>query len=131
MEYELVLTSPEGNNQRWVIKGLQDNTDEDDITPDTTLWLVGLRHSCDSVDSIVRSVYGAVYDWHQCNSGLKTGDIIRSKPTIARKYHTHDPKAEQIPIPEIVMEVNSYHIILRSPEINWKETSISDKASEY
>lgn len=115
--YVLQATFSKGNGHRWQILGLpgeQSHPEEPWRTvpcPDTTLWLVGMHHSCDTAESIMVAVYSTLYDELQTNERLKNGDTFESQACTVNKYHSYDAKMGQIDVPAMRFRVDGVHVV--------------------
>lgn len=138
MEYKLTLVDIPRNGQRWVIQGLPEDKEVCRLMrvkpqEDTTLWAVGMHEANDSVESIVRGVYAAIYDLYQVSETLKEGDIIKADACVARKFldydwskcdpnnvysqYKHRHLQETFQIPAIEIHLVDVHAVLVTPKV--------------
>lgn len=116
--FKLEVERKPGEKLEWVIRGLPQENYKGDIKPDTTLYLVGLHHSCDTPESVVLSVYDAIYDNHQVSGKgftFRDGDVVESAACEVGKYHSHDAEV-MVPVPAMRFKVYGPHIVMETPD---------------
>lgn len=113
MDYQVEARRSKGDGHRWVIIGLEetDPLTEERCGPDTTLWLIGMEHACDTVESVCDSIHTCLYDLYQVDGRLKEGDTFNIKAAKVNKYHSFDPKMGKLSIPAMVFACDGVHVV--------------------
>lgn len=113
MEYTVEARFNKGNGHQWTIIGLKETdplTDEC-CGPNTTLWLIGMEHACDTVESVCDAIHTCLYDLYQVNIRLKDGDTFIVKPATVNKYHSYDSSFGKLRIPAMTFVCEGVHVI--------------------
>ncbi len=110
--YNLIVRQIPRNNWRWVIEGLEanDSFPEKHATPDTTLWLVGMYHSLDTIENMMQAVYSTLYDELQVNEAIKDGDRFESKELQVSSGLSYENRV-MVTIPAMSFVVRGCHLV--------------------
>jgi len=113
MDYTVEARWSKGNGHRWVIIGLEDMDPltEERCGPDTTLWLIGMNHSCDTVESVCDSIHECLYDLYQVDDRLKDGDTFNVMPARVNKHHSFDSRWGKLSIPAMTFACDGVHVV--------------------
>lgn len=121
MNYKLELESEAGNNQVWVIRGLEAgrgiSEGYEDPLPDYRLWLVGMEESCDTAESIMRGVHSALYSLLQTDERLLDGDTFESSPCVANKFLNWSSDFGTFQIPAMRFVCRGVHVVSSTEEV--------------
>jgi len=98
-EFKIETVLVMGVGPKFQIKGLI-NPEKQKL--DTVLWLMGLHESCDTLESVVESLYRCLYDEYQINDNIKEGDTFVVEP---------QTKYNGIRIPELRFRTESFHVL--------------------
>lgn len=114
MNYALEMRHPPRHSPEWYVAGLHDpgfpGINALTPRPDTRLC-VGLRHSCDTVDSVIDSIHSELYDLYQVCDALKKGDTFTSKPCRYPKLGAFDARWGYLDIPALRFRCEGVHVL--------------------
>lgn len=110
--YKVELNWPEQDGANWVIRGLQGETYDGEIEPDTTLWSMDNGKPAEHyIAGEICAIYGALYDEVNTNASIQNGDIFEVQAAEVPLWHTYDRNAPRFVIPAMRFRRKGCHAV--------------------
>lgn len=110
--YQVQLNQPDGDNARWIIRGLPEQNIDGEIEPDTTLWSVDNGNEPEHyIAGEICALYGAIYDEVNTNAAIQNGDIFEVRASDVPLWHSYERSAPRFAIPAMRFRRQGCHAV--------------------